>query len=735
MKTCPVCQKTYSDEIESCPRDGSRLAPEFRDEHECPYCAERILKKARVCKHCGRDVEPLTGGDTSVQTPSPAPPQGILETQGPNPLPPVPEPMAVRSPETEIVPQFKLLSDGPSESVLHRQMDSGPRFRSISEPPGKMKHVVLGAVALLVVFVGGFTYGLWQLSQQATEPTQKEKSSQVVEPVPSTPKASRILTKDAEFVQLLHPPTNEDEVLTHSNGYLQRKREIEAKLAPISDPELRERLSTEEWAKVDKQKYVAEGEDAIQASTSAGLRAGLEKHRADWFEIGHVDYPGSTSLLVKSVEASPLELPEGADMAIDLTTMDGVCSKFRQAADQQITENVAKWMSNQTCEGKLRTICENLGGTPAECSDPAKLNEIPRHLGPVPCNDNPSAEEGRIIVEKQMRESRMVLMGQGDLIAHRIDKLLLVDYDTETVLLEQPPGGLNGKVVWKFPAETQRTMFDSTQYRRSADTDTLKDFGVVPVNGESRNRQDFNFGNSTENPLQIEISIQGNEGQDFAIQNGCSSGIVYPNGTCKVEAWFSPKTLGAHNTTVLVGGAGADWGMKEAVLKGFGSWPWDIYGRTPLTPPTRLTGSDNPQPSASEQSIRDAVAVWVNAFRSKDAIQLSDCYAPIVEKYFRATNVSHERVQQMNQSAFAKIAAARTYEVNDLRVSLSGTSSSDNAPNNRATATFRKTWDTLDKGGKSFSGEEIEQLTFAASPQGWKIIREEELKILRASRR
>jgi hypothetical protein len=32
-----------------------------RDERECPYCAEPILKKARVCKHCRRDVEPLAG--------------------------------------------------------------------------------------------------------------------------------------------------------------------------------------------------------------------------------------------------------------------------------------------------------------------------------------------------------------------------------------------------------------------------------------------------------------------------------------------------------------------------------------------------------------------------------------------------------------------------------------------------------------------------------------------------
>jgi uncharacterized membrane protein YdbT with pleckstrin-like domain len=32
-----------------------------RDERDCPYCAERILARARVCKHCGRDVAPGTG--------------------------------------------------------------------------------------------------------------------------------------------------------------------------------------------------------------------------------------------------------------------------------------------------------------------------------------------------------------------------------------------------------------------------------------------------------------------------------------------------------------------------------------------------------------------------------------------------------------------------------------------------------------------------------------------------
>jgi uncharacterized membrane protein YdbT with pleckstrin-like domain len=29
-----------------------------RDERDCPFCAERILVKAKVCKHCGREVAP-----------------------------------------------------------------------------------------------------------------------------------------------------------------------------------------------------------------------------------------------------------------------------------------------------------------------------------------------------------------------------------------------------------------------------------------------------------------------------------------------------------------------------------------------------------------------------------------------------------------------------------------------------------------------------------------------------
>jgi uncharacterized membrane protein YdbT with pleckstrin-like domain len=36
----------------------SLIDPAGRVERDCPFCAEPILARARVCKHCGRDVEP-----------------------------------------------------------------------------------------------------------------------------------------------------------------------------------------------------------------------------------------------------------------------------------------------------------------------------------------------------------------------------------------------------------------------------------------------------------------------------------------------------------------------------------------------------------------------------------------------------------------------------------------------------------------------------------------------------
>jgi hypothetical protein len=65
--TCPRCKARDSaiplnspearwfaahDALASEPQPETR-----REERACPWCAEQVLKAARVCKHCGRDIE------------------------------------------------------------------------------------------------------------------------------------------------------------------------------------------------------------------------------------------------------------------------------------------------------------------------------------------------------------------------------------------------------------------------------------------------------------------------------------------------------------------------------------------------------------------------------------------------------------------------------------------------------------------------------------------------------
>jgi uncharacterized membrane protein YdbT with pleckstrin-like domain len=40
-------------------RSATPATAAAREERECPYCAERILARAKICRFCGRDVEPL----------------------------------------------------------------------------------------------------------------------------------------------------------------------------------------------------------------------------------------------------------------------------------------------------------------------------------------------------------------------------------------------------------------------------------------------------------------------------------------------------------------------------------------------------------------------------------------------------------------------------------------------------------------------------------------------------
>ena len=51
-------RRRHDEQLRAHPPAPARV---IRNERECPFCAELILVKARVCKHCGRDLATVAG--------------------------------------------------------------------------------------------------------------------------------------------------------------------------------------------------------------------------------------------------------------------------------------------------------------------------------------------------------------------------------------------------------------------------------------------------------------------------------------------------------------------------------------------------------------------------------------------------------------------------------------------------------------------------------------------------
>jgi hypothetical protein len=291
--------------------------------------------------------------------------------------------------------------------------------------------------------------------------------------------------------------------------------------------------------------------------------------------------------------------------------MDAVYARFRELASVQIEQKGRDWVNEQSCQARLRNVCRNLGGSQSECSDPAKLSEISETLGASgingDCNDNASLEEGARLAETQMRSDRIVLVGQGDLISQRIDKLLIVDYDTETVLHEFSPDVLKADMSWKYPDEKNKGQSSSGSYKTETDTSSEQDFGIVPIHGNgSAFKKQITFNNESTSESPIAISLQGDPDNSFELDNDCSSGTVSPGDHCTVSVSFRPSGLGVHTAALSVEG---QWHSLN--LRGFAAWPWDIYRGETASIPAPATPAQPATPTVRDYGIRDAVAAGV----------------------------------------------------------------------------------------------------------------------------
>src|SRR3984893_14799450 len=129
---------------------------------------------------------------------------------------------------------------------------------------------------------------------------------------------------------------------------------------------------------------------------------------------------------------------------------------------------------------------------------------------------------------------------------------------------------------------------------------------------------------------------------------------------------------------------------------------------------------------SSELGIRTLLSAWTESFKVKDLARQVDCYAPVVETYFLRHKVSRDFVQSNKSKAFAAIKEVRTFNISDITIEFTSSST--------ATVKFRKKWDTGLGSGKTYAGEEIEQLQLANLDDGWKIVSEKEVQVLWVAR-
>jgi protein TonB len=318
-----------------------------------------------------------------------------------------------------------------------------------------MTQKMLTATLILMIAVFGAARGQAQSNQ----------SAQAAASAPSPTPASKIVTKDPEYVKLLNPPQGNVFLQTYSKSYRDKAAEIEAKVGGINDENLQNEARNAEWVaahEIDGDKFMYEAETALREAKISFS----QKHRDGWFEIGRVAYDENNSVLaVLPNSATPIDAALRAPVKV--ATLNQVYAKFHDIAaqeiDQKAHEYVAKSAAGSTCSKN-----------PDLCFGYAKKD-----------------------IEQTLRSERMFVVAQGDLQTCKIDRLLLVDYDTEAVLLELDDHvqGLS-RASWRFsigpaPSAPAESVAAEAQVQPAADASP----GIGP--SPAQNTQDAKNGNKS----------------------------------------------------------------------------------------------------------------------------------------------------------------------------------------------------------------------------------------------
>jgi serine/threonine protein kinase len=138
--------------------------------------------------------------------------------------------------------------------------------------------------------------------------------------------------------------------------------------------------------------------------------------------------------------------------------------------------------------------------------------------------------------------------------------------------------------------------------------------------------------------------------------------------------------------------------------------------------------NQSPSPAPSTVGPRDAQAelqslrdLWVKATVERDLNRMISFYPPVVETFYLRRNVPRSAVRNEKQRMIE--------QATDIDLQTSQPETKLSADGQLAIMTFRKSWNF--RGQQNSSGEVIQELRWAKTAEGWKIISERDISVIR----
>lgn len=188
---------------------------------------------------------------------------------------------------------------------------------------------------------------------------------------PKAPETQFFFFKDSDFEQYRRPEFKVPELSSiaffkeYSPSYLAALRDIDAKVAGISNPELRSAEYLRLNNKLDLKNFKKEAESNLkvaQAKFMDDRKHYFDKHSEGWFVAWKFDaYSMSEGMaavkFTKAYMLAPENLAENVEISLSINDLDSLLYQFKQAATPKIKEGIQKlYKENEESNARLAEL-------------------------------------------------------------------------------------------------------------------------------------------------------------------------------------------------------------------------------------------------------------------------------------------------------------------------------------------------------------------------------------------